>query len=236
MKKFFLSGLGVIFFMAIALIAYGAYLNQKGEYQISKRMDERAIPLMGDKIAKRNIKPLITLETLNLYSNEKTDAVALIDGRVEQIYANKNNPVVAGQVIVNIVNEELPMKIKQARSNILKAETELKRSLATYNRYSRLRSYDAATAEQYDSAAASYVSAQASLEETNAEMERLLVQQDRQGVAAPIDGEVLMLYHGIGSYVTAGTPIALIGNFHNLYFTVSLEDFVARRLFVGQEM
>ena len=236
MKKFFLSGMGVIFFIAIALIAYGTYLNQKGEYQISKRLDERAIPLMGEKIEKRSIKPLITLETLNLYSPEKTDAVALIDGRVEEIVANKNDTVASGQVIVNIVNEKLPIKIKQARSNILKAETELKRSLATYNRYSRLRAYDAATAEQYDSAAASYASAQAGLDEMNAEMERLLTQQDRQSVIAPIDGEVLMLYRGIGSYVTAGTPIALIGNFRVLYFTISLEDFIAKRLFVGQEM
>ena len=54
-------------------------------------------------------------------------------------------------------------------------------------------------------------------------------------MTAPIDGEVLILYKQMGSYVTAGTPIALVGNFERLFFSLPLEDQAARRLSVGAQ-
>ena len=49
---------------------------------------------------------------------------------------------------------------------------------------------------------------------------------------APIDGTVLTLYHEPGAYVTSGTPLALVGDFGILSFTVPMEDRYVRRLAV----
>ena len=44
----------------------------------------------------------------------------------------------------------------------------------------------------------------------------------------------MILYKQIGSYVTAGTPVALIGNFSTLYFSMPIEDKFARNIFLGE--
>ena len=59
------------------------------------------------------------------------------------------------------------------------------------------------------------------------------MQSARQDVIAPIDGEILILYKQQGSYVTAGTPIALIGDFSRLSFSMPVEDKYAQRLSIG---
>ena len=84
MKRYYLVGLVIILVMAVALIAYGAYLNKTDENQIEMRMEERKIPLQGAKAKFRNLQPMFVLDTINLTSEEMADAVALIDGRIEK--------------------------------------------------------------------------------------------------------------------------------------------------------
>ena len=57
MKKLYFVGLALILAAAVAIIAYGAYLNESGEKQITERMESRTIPLHGEKINFRNIRP-----------------------------------------------------------------------------------------------------------------------------------------------------------------------------------
>ena len=213
MKKSYIVGLVLIVMFAGAMIAYGAWLNKTGENQIARRMESRTIPLQGAKAQVREIYPKLTLETVNLYSEEMADAVALIDGRIEQIFVSKNSSVQRGQIIFTLVNDEIPLKIEQAESSIAKAEAQLANAKNNFARYTRLRDRDATSAEKYDEAEANYRASEAALREAQTVKEQLLVQSARQDVTAPIDGEVLILYRQQGAYVQAGTPLALVGNF-----------------------
>ncbi len=235
MKKFYIVGLVIILMMAIGMIAYGMYLNESGENQIATRMKERSIPLQGEKAKYRNLNPVFTLETINLSSDEMADAVALIDGRIENAFVKKNSYVRRGEVLFELVNEDIPIKIKQAESSIAKAEAQVLQSQNSFNRYSRLKDRNATSMEKYDEAKLNYEAAQANLREAQAVKEQLSVQNSRQGVIAPIDGEILILYKQIGAYVTAGTPIALVGNFERLTFSLPVEDENARQLKIGEQ-
>lgn len=235
MKKFYIVGLVIILMMAIGMIAYGTYLNESGENQIATRMKERSIPLQGEKAKYRNLNPVFTLETINLSSDEMADAVALIDGRIENAFVKKNSYVRRGEVLFELVNEDIPIKIKQAESSIAKAEAQVLQSQNSFNRYSRLKDRNATSMEKYDEAKLNYEAAQANLREAQAVKEQLSVQNSRQGVIAPIDGEILILYKQIGAYVTAGTPIALVGNFERLTFSLPVEDENARQLKIGEQ-
>ena len=235
MKRLYMVGLVLILLMAIAVVSYGAYLNKSGENQITERMESRTIPLQGARVKFREIHPGLVLETVNLYSEEMADAVALIDGRVEQIFVDKSSIVRRGDVLFTLVNEEIPLKIQQADSNIAKAEAQLAQAKNNFARYTRLKEKNATSLEKYDEAEAAYRSATANLDAAQSAKAQLLVQSSRQDVTAPIDGEVLILYKQMGSYVTAGTPIALVGNFERLFFSLPLEDQAARRLSVGAQ-
>ena len=233
MQRLYMVGLVLILLMAIAMVSYGAYLNKSGENQITERMESRTIPLQGATVKFREIHPGLVLETVNLYSEDMADAVALIDGRVEQIFVDKSSQVRRGDVLFTLVNEEIPLKIRQADSNIAKAEAQLAQAKNNFARYTRLKEKNATSLEKYDEAEAAYSSAVANLDAAQAAKAQLLVQSSRQDVTAPIDGEVLILYKQTGAYVQAGTPIALVGNFERLYFSLPLEDKAARRLSLG---
>ena len=105
----------------------------------------------------------------------------------------------------------------------------------SFARYERLREKNATSLEKYDEAKLNFEAAQANLREAQAQKNQLLVQDSRQNVTAPIDGEILILYKQIGAYVTAGTPIALVGNFSKLNFSLPIEDAQAKKISVGEE-
>ena len=233
MKKSYMVGLVLILLFAVSMIAYGAWLNQTGEDQIATRMQNRTIPLQGAKVAVRDFYPRIEMETINLYSEEMADAVALIDGRIEGIYVSKNSSVRRGQVIFSLVNDDIPLKIQQAESSIAKAEAQLANAKNNYARYTRLMERDATSKEKFDEAEAAFFASEAALKEAQTVREQLLVQSARQDVTAPIDGEILILYKQQGAYVQAGTPIALVGNFSRLFFSMPIDDRHAKRIAVG---
>lgn len=234
MKKLYFVGLALILLAAVSIIAYGAYLNESGEKQITERMESRTIPLHGEKIKFRNLRPVFVLDTINLNSDEMADAVALIDGRIENAFIKKNSDVRRGEVIFELINEDIPIKIRQAESSIAKAEAQVLQARNSFNRYERLRDRNATSMEKYDEARMNYEAAEASLREAQAVKDQLLVQDSRQDVIAPIDGEVLILYKQIGAYVQAGTPLALVGNFERLSFSLPVDDSRARRLSIGE--
>ncbi len=92
---------------------------------------------------------------------------------------------------------------------------------------------EATSKEKYEAAAAQYAAAQEALAEAEAQREQFVVQEARQRVASPVDGNVLLIYQRVGSYVQGGTPLALVGNFDRLLFSVTLEDKHTRHLSVG---
>lgn len=236
MKKYFYIGLSFILLVSLSIIIYGAYLNSRGENIIATRMDNRFISLKGQYVQRRDIQPLLILDTIKLYSDKMADAVALVDGRLVDSYVKRNDTVKAGASMFVLRNEEIPLRITQADSDILKAKVELKHAKNTYDRYSKLMSMNATSAEKLDEVEAAYNAASANVKNLQAQKDQLLVQKSRQIVTAPIDGEVLLLYRKPGSYVTAGTAIALVGDFHRLYLEQTMNDNDINSLFFGNKL
>ena len=235
MRKYFMAGLCIVLALSLGAIFYGAWLNERGEYQITRRMSERRLTLHGAKAVVRPLNPLISANAINLFSNDMADAVALLEGRIVQGLAPKGSFVHRGDPIFVLENEDIPLRIQEAESNILRAQAELKRAENNYARYQILKANDAASAQQFDEAEASYFSAQSALAVAEAKAAQLRVQESRQQVVAPIDGKILVLYRQPGAYVQGGTSLALVGDFSYLYFTVPVQDEDARHLVIGQE-
>ena len=233
MKKLYIIALVFILICAGSLIAYGTYLNQAGEQQIATRMAQRAVPVSAALAKNRNIFPVFSLNTINLTSNDVADAVALIDGRIDNAFVQKNSYVRQGQILFQIVNEDIPIKLKAADAAIARAQAQLLQANNSFNRYQRLKDKNATSLEKYDEAKLNYEAAQAALNEAQANKAQYLVQSDRQSVASPIDGQILILYKQIGSFVTAGTPVALVGDFSTLYFSTTINDSPLENIQIG---
>ena len=98
----------------------------------------------------------------------------------------------------------------------------------------------ATSADRLEEAEMQYRSAQAAVEQSKAAKEELLLTQGRQNVLSPISGKIMMFYKNPGSFVTAGTPVALVGDFSALTFTITIEKIEEEtwflRRFVGKPM
>lgn len=263
MKRYFYFGLGVMLTLIVTLIGYGAYLNQRDESQISERMSSRTIPLTGAKAQFKDINANIFLEGINLLSEDKTDVIALIDGRITEIAVQKNDRVQKGDVLFMLTNEQQPTKIRQADIDVIRAEgeiikadndirqaeTALASAKSNFERYKELHSHDAVSRMKYEEMETIYKQAQLTLENMylqknqmieqkksfEAQRDQLLLQSEYSKVTAPIDGEVLILYKDLGAYVGSGTALALIGDFRNLYTSFPMDDKEIRRFSIGQE-
>lgn len=236
MKKYFMIGLGIVLALSLSLILYGAWLNERGEFQIARRMSERSLELQGAKAEKRFIRPSFNLNVINFYSKDMTDAVALSEGRIIECVAPKGSFVRKGDTLFILVNEQLPLQIKQAEANILSARAEKHSRENQYKRYLMLKDKGAISAQQFDEAEAAYHAAVAALEVAEAKLGDLHIQEERQKVIAPLDGQVLMLYRQPGAYVAGGTPLALVGDFRTLYFSTPVDDKLASHLTLGLDV
>ena len=234
MKKYFLAGLVIVLLLSLSVILYGAYLNERGEYQIAQRMEERKIELIGAKAAMRSLRPQVKFNAVNLYSPSVADAVTLIDGRIVSSFATRNSYVHAGDLLFVLNNENIALSLQEAEAGILSANAELSRTGNNYDRYRRLRERNATSVQQFDEAEAAYIAAQANLQAAVAKRDKLLVEASRSEVRAPIDGTVRIIYRQPGTYVQGGTSLALIGDYKELYFSESVTDARARLLHVGQ--
>ena len=120
-KKYFFLGMGAIIMVSILLIGYGAYLNKTSETKISDRMEDRALEVQASKAVTRSLSPSVKLSRANMTSDEMADAVALINGKISSVPTKRHQLVQQGEVIMTLVNEELPAKLSQADGDILKA-------------------------------------------------------------------------------------------------------------------
>ena len=233
MRKNFYIAMAVVVILIVGLLGYGVYLNERSENQITLRMNERSLPLHGVKVATRNIYPVFKLDFINFYSNEMVDVTALIEGKVNRLFVEQNNFVRAGDPLVELFNEEIPLQIIQADSDILAEEAALNRAENTYNRYLQLVELDAISKQKFDEAKAEFETSKARLKNYKAKRDQLSIRQTRQIVTAPISGEILKFYKQVGAYVVAGNPIVLIGNFDTLYFNTEFAGNI-ERFEVGQ--
>ncbi len=233
MKRYFFIGIAVILALAVALVAYGTWLNVSDEKQIARRMDERVLTLTGARAEKRRIKPTVAMDSVRLYSENMADAMALVDGRIVEMFVTKNSAVHKGDVLMRLENDQIPLQIQQSSANVRRVEAALAQATNSYHRQERLMAKEATSKEKYEEAEAQYKAAQEALAEAEAQQAQYLIQEGRQNVVSPVDGNVLLLYQREGSYVKGGTPLALVGDFNRLLFSVTLDDKHTRYLSVG---
>lgn len=234
MKKYFYIAIAIILMAACAIVVYGAWLNYSDESQIAKRMDNRTLHLTGAVAKEREIQAVMKLPAVRFTSNKMVDATALTDGRILQWQVQKNSAVRKGDVLLTMANEQIPLRLQQAISAVRKAEAALAQANSSYQRQGRLIQKNATSREKYEESQAQYLAAQEALREAEAQRDQCEVQVSWLTVKAPVDGEVLLIYKPEGTYVQGGTPLALVGDFDLLTFSLSLTDENARHLQVGR--
>ena len=153
---------------------------------------------------------VVTSGTLNPI--ETVDVGAQVSGKIEKLYADFNTPVKKGQVVAELDQEPLKMKIQQNESSyqtrvagIDQAKVTLQTAEKAYERAKTLFAKSLLSAEEMDAAEATYlnaksslVSAQASLAQAKTTLDLSKIDLSYSIIKAPVDGIVITRKVNIG--------------------------------------
>ncbi len=230
MKKYYLVAMAMVIILAVSLIGYGIFVNYEGERIIADRMSKQAITVQAAKVGYQELHPSYDVENASMQATKAADVITRVDGVITSDILHKNKPVKQGELLAVLSNEEVPLRIIQAESALKRAEAAELQYRNSFDRYSRLVKLNAVAMEKYDEARANYIAAQAQVVDAKASYDQALLNQTRLHITSDVDGVVMVIYKDQGSFVTAGTPICLVGDFSRLWFALNMEDTEVRSL------
>ena len=199
-----------------SLVGYGLYVNVTSSAHVDKLAAAQYSRVIGARAAYRDIAPVLEIPALYLQSSWMLDVNVKLEGTVSRLHVNPGDQVKAGQLIGELVNDELPAQILQAEGKINEAKANLVKYNNTLTRYQSLVNAAGISKQQLDEAIANQAAGAALVMSAEATRDQLLSRLAGQKIFAPRDGDILKLYTKEGAFMRAGEAMVMIGDFATL--------------------
>lgn len=165
---------------------------------------------------------VVTAGTLNPI--ETIDIGAQVSGKITKLYADYNSPVKAGDIVAELDQEQLKMKIQQSEANyqtrsagLEQAKISLQTTEKAYERAKALFAKNLLSTEEMDTAEANYlnaksslVSAQASLSQAKSSLDQSKVDLSYAIIRSPVDGVVITRKVSMGQTLQSGFNVPVL--------------------------
>jgi len=176
-----------------------------------------------ETLARGDIEALVvTSGTLNPI--EIVDVGAQVSGKIEKLYADFNTPVTKGQIVAELDQEPLKMKIDQNEANYKSRVASLDRAKVTlsqaekgYERAKSLFAKELVSIEEMEAAEASYlgsksdlISAEATLSQAKSTLDLSKVDLSYAVIRAPVDGIVIVRKVNVGQTLQSSMTAPLL--------------------------
>lgn len=200
----------VIWIAVVLVVATGAILG----LTVFRGGKNGEVKYRKEAVGRGDIEALVvTSGTLNPI--EIVDVGAQVSGKVEKLYVDFNSQVTRGQVVAELDQEPLKMKIDQNEANYKSRAASLERAKVTldqaqkkHERSKALFGKELISIEEMDAAEASYLSAktdlitaEASLAQAKSTLDLSKVDLSYSVIRAPVDGVVISRKINVGQTV-----------------------------------
>ncbi len=190
---------------------------------VFKNGKTKSVPYRTETVGKGDIEALVvTSGTLNPL--ETIDIGAQVSGRVTKLYADFNSPVKTGDIVAELDQEQLRMKIQQNEASyqtrtasLEQAKVNLQTSEKAYERAKALFGKNLLSVEEMDTAEANFlsaksslVSAQASLNQAKSTLDQSKVDLSYAIIRAPVDGVVISRKVSLGQTLQSGFNVPVL--------------------------
>jgi RND family efflux transporter MFP subunit len=167
--------------------------------------------------------------TGNTAAINSADLVARVAGFVASVNYRDGDTVKKGTLLFTIEPESYKLKLDQSKAAEASSEAALKQAKPAFDRQAELLKSGSSTQAQYDTAMATYASAQSGLDQAKINTRLSQINYDYTQVTAPFDGIVTARQVSVGQYVggtATPTVLATIIQHDPIYvnFTVSEKD------------
>ncbi len=218
MKRVFLVSAILVIALLLLLLGYGFYLNYSNERNIALNFASQKVSLVAVRAKEGNILTHWNDWPVKLHAEKQADVVSRNSGILTEIYVQQGQLVEEGQVLAKVVSEEIDSKLVEIDAQLARARTLRDKYRITYNRFDKLKDSGAVSMEQFDSAKAEYLGAEAEIKAMEAQKQQYQLMFERLTLKAPFAGEVKIIYRKIGGYLAAGTPVMMVADFSKLHF------------------
>ena len=209
----------VIWIIIVLVIVTGAILG----LTVFRNGKNGEVKYKTETLARGDIEALVvTSGTLNPI--EIVDVGAQVSGKIEKLYADFNSPVTKGQIVAELDQEPLKMKIDQNEANYKSRLASLERSKVSlgqaekgYERAKSLFAKELISIEEMDAAEATYlgaksdlISAEATLSQAKSTLDLSKVDLSYAVIRAPVDGIVIVRKVNVGQTLQSSYAAPLL--------------------------
>lgn len=209
----------VIWIIAALVIVTGAILG----LTVFRNGKNGEIKYKTETIARGDIEALVvTSGTLNPI--EIVDVGAQVSGKIEKLYADFNSPVTKGQIVAELDQEPLKMKIDQNEANyrsrlasLERAKVSLGQAEKGYERAKALSAKALLSTEETEASEAAYlgaksdlISAEATLAQAKSTLDLSKVDLSYAVIRAPVDGIVIVRKVNVGQTLQSSYTAPLL--------------------------
>jgi len=209
----------IIWIIVVLVVVAGAILG----LTVFRNGKNGVIKYKTETIARGDVEALVvTSGTLNPI--EIVDVGAQVSGKIEKLYADFNSPVTKGQIVAELDQEPLKMKIAQNEANYNSRMASLERSKVSlsqaekgYERAKSLFAKELISIEEMDTAEAGYlgaksdvISAEASLSQAKSTLDLSKVDLTYSVIRAPVDGVVIVRKVNVGQTLQSSYTAPLL--------------------------
>jgi membrane fusion protein, multidrug efflux system len=142
-----------------------------------------------------------------LFAKERATIASQVEGDVSQVYADLGDPVVAGQVLIQIDPREYQLHVGSAEAALSQASARFANSEARFNRATELRRDGTMSPEQFDQIAATMRMDKADQESAQRAVDLAKKKLGDTQIRAPFSGFVQKRMVSLGEYVAPGKQV-----------------------------
>ena len=198
---------GILILALIVLFFVGVIPKLLLHKQITKLASEISLPKVTILVAKGNDQPVELTLPSSLDAINITPIWARVDGYIKTFLADIGDVVKEGDVLAEIETPELDQQYEQSIAEVGNAKARLGIAKITADRWSSLFEEDpeSISKQEVDQRQADLEAAEAEVNSTQANKERLQKTLDFKRIVAPFDGIIIERNIDIGSLITAGS-------------------------------
>jgi RND family efflux transporter MFP subunit len=159
-----------------------------------------------------------------------TDAIAEstvaseISGLVEHFPIKEGNYVKKGDLLANLKDTELRLRLKGAVAAKKRIQANLQNAEKELTRVSKLRETNSIAEKHYDNAFYAYRALSQELLQNESEIELLKYELKQQKILAPFSGFVAKEHTQIGEWINKGGPVVTLLDLDNIRITVDVPE------------
>jgi RND family efflux transporter MFP subunit len=166
----------------------------------------------------------------------ETAIASKILAKVEQITVQAGQNVAAGEVLVQLDDQDLQARLRQAEAAVDAAEAARRQAEVEFERVDRLYQNENATRIEWERTRTELETAEAQLEQARQRLAETQTNLDYATIRSPITGRVVDKLVEVGDTVSPGQPLLTLYDPERMQLVARVRESLAQRLDVGQKI